>query len=80
MTAIAVQVQTGGESAEVRFSQLESDVATVKKALNEQAAATTQQFSTIKNTLENTEDKTQPRRKLSAGGDGDSAGSTLTDC
>ncbi|WP_020241012.1 GPO family capsid scaffolding protein [Escherichia coli] len=80
VTAIAVQVQTGGESAEVRFSQLESDVATVKKALNEQAAATTQQFSTIKNTLENTEDKTQPRRKLSAGGDGDSAGSTLTDC
>ncbi|HAV9724037.1 TPA: GPO family capsid scaffolding protein [Escherichia coli] len=80
VTAIAVQVQTGGESAEVRFSQLESDVAAVKKALNEQAAATTQQFSTIKNTLENTEDKTQPRRKLSAGGDGDSAGSTLTDC
>lgn len=80
VTAIAEQVQTGGESAEVRFSQLESDVAAVKKALTEQAAATTQQFSTIKNTLENTEDKTQPRRKLSAGGDGDSAGSTLTDC
>lgn len=80
VTAIAEQVQTSGESAEVRFSQLETELADVKKALAEQAAATTQQFSTIKITLDNTEDKSQPRRKLSAGGDGDAAGSTLTDC
>lgn len=80
VTAIAEQVQTGGETAEVRFSQLESDIANVKKALTEQVTTTTQQFSTIKTTLEHTEDKTQPRRKLSAGGDGDSVGSTLTDC
>ncbi|AID91663.1 GPO family capsid scaffolding protein [Klebsiella michiganensis] len=80
VTAIAEQVQTGGESAEVRFSQLETGLADIKKALTEQATATSQKFSTIKNTLDNTEDKTQPRRKLSTGGDGDAASSTLTDC
>lgn len=80
VTAIAERVQTGGESAEVRFSAIETELADVKKALTEQADATSQQFSTIKTTLEHTEDKTQPRRKLSAGGDGDSSGSTLTDC
>lgn len=80
VTVIAERVQTDGESAEVRFSQLETELADVKKALTEQATTTSQQFSTIKTTLEHTEDKTQPRRKLSAGGDGDASGSTLTDC
>lgn len=80
VTAIAEQVQTGGESAETRFSQLESELADVKKALAEQATATTQQFSALTTTLENTESKTQGRRKLSTGGDGDAAGSTMTDC
>ena len=80
VTAIAEQVQTGGESAETRFSQLESELAAVKKALTEQATATTQQFSTIKNTLDTTESKTQARRKLSTGGDGDASSSTVTDC
>ena len=80
VTAIAERVQTGGERAEVRFSAIETELTDVKKALAEQADATSQQFSTIKTTLEHTEDKTQPRRKLSAGGDGDSSGSTLTDC
>ncbi|MEZ2604607.1 GPO family capsid scaffolding protein [Kluyvera intermedia] len=78
VTAIAEQVQTGGESAETRFSQLESELADVKKALAEQATATTQQFSALTTTLENTESKTQGRRKLSTGGD--AAGSTMTDC
>ncbi|WP_368300802.1 GPO family capsid scaffolding protein [Kluyvera sichuanensis] len=80
VTAIAERVQTDGENAGVRFSQLESDLADVKKALTEQATATSQQFSTIKTTLEHTEDKSQSRRKLSTGGDGDASGTTLTDC
>lgn len=80
VTAIAERVQTDGESAGVRFSQLESDLDDVKKALAEQATATSQQFSTIKTTLEHTEDKSQSRRKLSTGGDGDASGTTLTDC
>lgn len=80
VTAIAERVQTGGESAGVRFSAIETELADVKKALAEQADATSQQFSTLTTTLENTESKSQARRKLSTGGDGDSAGSTLTDC
>ncbi|WP_213733332.1 GPO family capsid scaffolding protein [Citrobacter europaeus] len=80
VTAIAERVQTGGESAEVRFSAIETELADVKKALAEQADATSKQFSTLTTTLENTESKSQARRKLSTGGDGDSAGSTLTDC
>ncbi|WP_410738586.1 GPO family capsid scaffolding protein [Citrobacter freundii] len=80
VTAIAEQVQTGGESAETRFSQLESELADVKKALAEQETATTQQFSALTTTLENTESKTQARRKLSTGGDGDASSSTVTDC
>ncbi|EMQ4816175.1 GPO family capsid scaffolding protein [Citrobacter freundii] len=80
VTAIAEQVQTGGESAEVRFSAIETELADVKKALAEQADATSQQFSTLTTTLENTESTSQPRRKLSTGGDGDSSGSTVTDC
>lgn len=80
VTAIAERVQTDGESAEARFSQLESELADVKKALTEQATTTSQQFSTIKTTLEHTEDKSQSRRKLSTGGDGDASGTTLTDC
>lgn len=80
VTAIAERVQTGGESVEVRFSAIEAELADVKKALAEQADATSQQFSTLTTTLENTESRSQVRRKLSTGGDGDSAVSTLTDC
>ena len=80
VTAIAERVQTGGESAGVRFSAIEAELADVKKALAEQADATSQQFSTLTTTLENTESRSQARRKLSTGGDGDSAVSTLTDC
>lgn len=80
VTAIAERVQTGGESAEVRFSAIEAELADVKKALAEQAEATSQQFSTLTTTLENTESRSQARRKLSTGSDGDSAVSTLTDC
>jgi hypothetical protein len=53
VTAIAERVQTDGESAEVRFSQLESDIAAFKKALTEQVDATSQQFNTTKITLDN---------------------------
>ncbi|HCJ7736039.1 TPA: GPO family capsid scaffolding protein [Citrobacter freundii] len=80
VTAIAERVQTGGESAGVRFSAIETELADVKKALAEQADTTSQQFSTLTTTLENTESTSQARRKLSTGGDGDSSGSTVTDC
>lgn len=78
VTAIAERVQTSGESAETRFSKLESELEILKKAQTEQADAAAQQFSTIQNTLDTTESRTQPRRKLSTGGD--AGDTTLTDC
>ncbi|ESN17339.1 hypothetical protein L370_00691 [Enterobacter sp. MGH 24] len=78
VTTIAERVQTSDENAETRFSQIESELADVRKSLTEQATTTTQQLSTIKTTLDKTENITQPRRKLSTGGD--VATTTLTDC
>ena len=78
VTTIAERVQTSDENAETRFSQIESELAAVKKALAEQATTTTKQLSTIKTTLDKTESITQPRRKLSTGGDVVTI--TLTDC
>lgn len=78
VTTIAERVQTSDENAETRFSQIESELADVKKALAEQATTTTNQLSTIKTTLDKTESITQPRRKLSTGGD--VVTTTLTDC
>lgn len=78
VTTIAERVQASDENAETRFSQIESELADVKKSLSEQATTTTQQLSTIKTTLDKTENITQPRRKLSTGGD--VVTTTLTDC
>lgn len=78
VTTIAERVQTSDENAETRFSQIETELADVKKALAEQATTTTKQLSTIKTTLDKTESITQPRRKLSTGGD--VVTTTLTDC
>lgn len=78
VTTIAERVQTSDENAETRFSQIESELAVVKKSLTEQATTTTQQLSTIKTTLDKTENSAQPRRKLSTGGD--VVTTTLTDC
>ncbi|HAV1971894.1 TPA: GPO family capsid scaffolding protein [Enterobacter hormaechei subsp. steigerwaltii] len=78
VTTIAERVQTSDENTETRFSQIESELADVKNSLAEQATTTTQQLSTIKTTLDKTENITQPRRKLSTGGD--VVTTTLTDC
>jgi hypothetical protein len=78
VTAIAERVQSGGEDADTRFGKLEDEIATLKQTITEQADATSQQFSTFRNTLDNTESTVQPRRKLSTGGDGSDM--TMTDC
>ncbi|MBS1206480.1 MAG: family capsid scaffolding protein [Proteobacteria bacterium] len=78
VTAIAERVQTSGDGIDTRFSALESQLAEVKQGLEAQTLSTTEQFSAITATLDNTPSGTQPRRKLSTGGDG--AGATLTDC
>lgn len=78
VTAIAVQVQTNGESTESRFSTLHSELASLKQSIEEQAAANKQQFSAIDVVLEKTPSRQQPRRTLSTGGDTESV--ELTDC
>ena len=78
VTAIAERVQTSGDGIDTRFSALESQLAEVKQGLEAQTLSTTEQFSAITATLDKTPSETQPRRKLSTGGDG--AGATLTDC
>lgn len=80
VTVIAEQVQQTGDDTAARFSKLEAEIAGLQKTVTEQAEEISQQFSTLKITLDNTENPTQPRRKLSTGGNGDSASQTLTDC
>lgn len=74
VTAIAERVQSGGESVETRFAALESKVT----ELTQQGEETSQQFSALKTTLDNTESGAQPRRKLSTGGD--TSDVEVTDC
>lgn len=78
VTAIAVQVQTNGESAESRFNALNSELASLKQSIEEQVTANKQQFSAIDAVLEKTPSGQQARRKLSTGGDAESV--DLTDC
>lgn len=78
VTTIAERVQTSTDSVETRFTALETELATIKQSVTEQATATSEQFSTLTATLDNTESRAQPRRKLSTGGDG--ADAALTDC
>jgi len=78
VTSIAERVQTCDDATEARFAALETELATLKQDVAAQGNETTQQFSTIKTTLDKTESIKQPRRLLSTGGD--AADVTLTDC
>lgn len=78
VTAIAERVQTGGEVNENRFSALESDLEAFKEHLKQQEEETSQQFHSLKNSLDSTESTIQPRRKLSTGGDASEL--NITDC
>lgn len=78
VTTIAERVQTSTDSAEMRFSSLESEIATLNQRLIDQATTTGAKLSAITATLDKTPDGTQPRRTLSTGGEGASV--TLTDC
>ncbi|MEI7176013.1 GPO family capsid scaffolding protein [Pectobacterium carotovorum] len=75
---VAGQVQTNADSVEQRFTQLEQrqqqDVATLTQKL----AASEQQFTELKATLDGTESLSQKRRPAAIGGDGEA--SLLTNC
>ncbi|WP_433647157.1 GPO family capsid scaffolding protein [Kosakonia pseudosacchari] len=78
VTTIAERVQTSQDNAETRFASLETELTALKKSVADEASKTTEQFSAITATLDKTPGNTQPRRKLSTGGDGATA--ALTDC
>lgn len=74
VTVIAEQVQTNGDSAETRFSQLEQEVAGLKG----EVTAGQEQLSELQTTLDNTENLSQQRRPKASGGNGED--SLLTNC
>lgn len=75
---VAGQVQTNADNVEQRFTQLEQrqqqDIATLTQKL----AASEQQLTDLKGTLDKTENFSQKRRPPATGGDGAESG--LTDC
>lgn len=77
VTTVSEHVQENLTATGQRLAELENAFATLKQDVTSQADQTRQAFSQLKNTLDNTESTTQPRRKLSSGGGGDEL---LTDC
>ena len=77
VTTVSEHVQENLTATEQRLATLENAFATLKKDVTTKADQTSQAFSQLKTSLDNTESTTQPRRKLSTGGGGDEL---LTDC
>lgn len=77
VTTVSEHVQENLTATEQRLATLENAFATLKKDVTTKADQTSQAFSQLKTSLDNTESTTQPRRKLSTGGGGDEV---LTDC
>lgn len=74
VTVIAEQVQTNGDSAEIRFAQLEQEIAGLKG----EVTAGQEQLSEFQTTLDTTENLSQQRRPKASGGNGED--SLLTNC
>lgn len=77
VTTVSEHVQDNLTATEQRLAALENAFSTLKQDVTTKANQTSQAFSQLKTTLDNTESTTQPRRKLSTGGGGDEL---LTDC
>ncbi|EOC1312504.1 GPO family capsid scaffolding protein [Cronobacter turicensis] len=77
VTVVSEHVQTSLSETEKRLAEMETAFSAFKQDVTRQTTQVTQDFSTLKTTLDNTESRHQPRRQLSTGGDGDA---TLTNC
>ncbi|WP_233965205.1 GPO family capsid scaffolding protein [Pectobacterium versatile] len=75
---VAGQVQTNADSVEQRFTQLEQRHQQDIAALTQKLAASEQQLTDLKGTLDKTENFSQKRRPPATGGDGEA--SLLTNC
>ncbi|WP_420029414.1 GPO family capsid scaffolding protein [Pectobacterium carotovorum] len=78
MAEVAGQVQTNADSVEQRFTQLEQRQQQDVAALAQKLAASEQQLTDLKATLDGTESLSQTRRPPATGGDGEA--SLLTNC
>lgn len=77
VTVVSEHVQTSLSASDQRLAALENSFAALKQDVTSKAEQTSQAFSQLKTTLDNTPSRLQPRRELSTGGGGES---TLTNC
>lgn len=77
VTTVSEHVQTNLTAQDKRLTEMEQSFATLKQELTGKVEETSQAFSTLKTTLDNTESFSQPRRTKASGGGGNEL---LTDC
>lgn len=78
MGEVVEQVQAFGESTETRLSTVEQEFNAFKDEIKKQLTAGDEQLATLKKTIDNTENHSQPRRQRATGGNGQEL--NLTDC
>lgn len=77
VTVVSEHVQTSLSASDQRLAALENSFASLKQDVTSKADQTSQAFTQLKATLDNTPSRHQPRRELSTGGGGEA---TLTNC
>ncbi|MDK1304562.1 GPO family capsid scaffolding protein [Cronobacter sakazakii] len=72
VTAVSEHVQENLSATEQRIAAMENAFSALKQDVTSQIAQTSQAFTALKTSLDNTESFTQPRRTQATGGEGDS--------
>ncbi|RRA47064.1 GPO family capsid scaffolding protein [Cronobacter sakazakii] len=72
VTAVTEHMQENLSATEQRIAAMENAFSALKQDVTSQTAQTSQAFTALKNSLDNTESFTQPRRTQATGGEGDS--------
>ncbi len=77
VTVVSEHVQVSLSATEKRLADMETAFSTLKTDVTTQTGEISEQFKTLKTSLDNTENPRQPRRELSTGGGGEAV---LTNC
>lgn len=72
VTAVTEHMQENLSATEQRLAAMENAFSALKQDVTSQTTQTSQAFTDLKNSLDNTESFTQPRRTQATGGEGDS--------
>ncbi|ELY5827312.1 GPO family capsid scaffolding protein [Cronobacter turicensis] len=72
VTTVTEHVQENLSATEQRIAAMENAFSALKQDVTSQTTQTSQAFTALKNSLDNTESFTQPRRTQATGGEGDS--------